>query len=156
MSDSDEMPPLEDDVNYPEGRTFPVGTTTAASTAHQSNFSNIVDVSYENDDSDCDDEDAWEEIEENITGNTKCLFCDKVLQAVRVCLAHMLDIHGFDFVAFVCKFKLDQISYIKLVNYVRQEQPPPDKLFAENTVKWNCESFLKPVLNEDALLMFGE
>ncbi|KAG7174128.1 arginine N-methyltransferase 3-like [Homarus americanus] len=150
MSDCEDMPALEDDDDRPH--TSPPPTRT--SRVNNSSPPEKMTCRNECSDDDEEEEEDWEEMEEVVIGKTLCLFCGDVLSSVQVAFAHMIDAHGFDFVAFVCKFNLDQIGYIKLVNYIRGERPRPDKLFGEDKIKWESNCYMKPVLDEDSLLMY--
>ncbi|XP_045610787.2 uncharacterized protein Art3 [Procambarus clarkii] len=174
MYNGDDMPPLEEDVcevcptpAAPQGRSGPNVNSSCPRVSRSPNVNSacprarrdldklgLEDVVCEDDDSECDDEETWEEMEEVICGKTICLFCNNVSSTVHITFAHMIDAHGFDFVAFVCKFSLDQVGFIKLVNYIRREQPAPNILFTEETIKWDSTDYMKPVINEDSLLMF--
>ncbi|KAK8731020.1 hypothetical protein OTU49_007756, partial [Cherax quadricarinatus] len=150
MSDSDDMPSLEDDG----GEVQPAARTAGVRKVAHADTSRPERIECEDDTSDSDNEEDWQEMEEAISGKTICLFCDNVLPSVQLAFAHMIDAHGFDCVAFVCRFNLDQIGYIKLVNYIRQKRPSPEILFTEENVKWESSDYVKPVINDDALLMF--
>ncbi|XP_071522697.1 protein arginine N-methyltransferase 1-like isoform X2 [Panulirus ornatus] len=141
MSACDDMPCLVDDCD--EFQTY----------INPPHVSVNPEVASEDEDVDGDDEGDWEDMEEIIVRKTKCLFCDDTLPSVQISLTHMIDLHGFDLVSFICKFSFDQIDYIKLINYVRQEKPLPENLRSVDVVKWSSIAYMKPVIAEDSLLM---
>lgn len=156
MSDSDgEMPPLEDDLTSPPQPT---------PTLHMSPTPNpapVLQVSLTHDDcegSSDDDDSDWLEMEDEgeEKGSAICLFCESREKNTTTCLAHMLDSHGFDLVAFVCRAGLEQVGYIKLVNYLRATKHSPEELLALKGTPWDDDTHLTPVLRDDLLLMFGK
>ncbi|MPC20295.1 protein arginine N-methyltransferase 1-like [Portunus trituberculatus] len=154
MSKSDdEMPPLEDDPT-PVHHLTP-SSTQARCAAHST--PPATNTSATNIDSESSDDDEWlemeEEGEEEKTCAT-CLFCEATEKNSTALLAHMLDSHGFDLVQFVCNARLDQVAYIKLVNYVRATKPSPEELMVLKGTPWDEATHLTPVLKDDLLLMF--
>ncbi|KAK3862096.1 hypothetical protein Pcinc_032007 [Petrolisthes cinctipes] len=144
------MPALEEDPSPP---------SIHHRTQHQlpSTYNSLVSkevMACDSDGSEYEDEEEWEEIEESVSIKTVCLFCPVISYSVTTCLAHMIDAHGFDCMSFVCKFSLDQVGFIKLVNYVRKECPSPEDLIKQEKDVWMNNDYMKPVLNDDALLMY--
>ncbi|XP_066962795.1 uncharacterized protein [Macrobrachium rosenbergii] len=141
MTDWDDMPPLEDDDN---------------AAVHQR--TGVTQLSSQNglDQSDCsdDNEDMWEEMEEDIHMKTMCLFCDDRTLSIQTCWTHIKDVHEFDFKAFVCSQDMDQIDFIKLINFLRMEKPSPSELKSMDKITWNCDTYMKPAFEDDALLMY--
>ena len=164
MSDSEEMPPLEDDTtpvhpptpaSQPTRALHPHPHSTPPSTTCNPSAIQVV----ESDSSDDDDEAEWlevEEEEEDEKGCAACLFCDTTEKNSTVLMAHMLDSHGFDLVLFVCRAGLDQVGYIKLINYVRAKQHAPEELWMLKGTPWDDTAHLTPVLKDDLLLTFGK
>ncbi|XP_050719380.1 uncharacterized protein LOC127000026 [Eriocheir sinensis] len=153
MSNSDgEMPPLEDDSTSPQSTAI----LHLSPTPHPAPF---LEISLTHDDCEgtSDDDSDWLEMEEEEgeeKGNVICLFCESTEKNTTTCLAHMLDSHGFDLVAFVCRAGLDQVGYIKLVNYLRATKHSPEELIALKGTPWDAATHLTPVLRDDHLLMF--
>lgn len=149
------MPPLEDDPT-------PVHHLTAASAqarcaAHSTPLATNTSATHI--DSESSDDDEWIEMEEegeNEKSCATCLFCEVIEKNSTALLAHMLDSHGFDLVQFVCNAGLDQVAYIKLVNYVRATKPSPEELVVLKGTPWDEATHLTPVLKDDHLLMFGK
>ncbi|BCR84822.1 protein arginine methyltransferase RmtB [Aspergillus chevalieri] len=106
-------------------------------------------------DSDVTDEEGWEDLEpdqeefEPIVG----LFSDKIYPDVNAMLQESKDKHDFDLRKIQKEFDLDFIGLIKLVNYIRSEvkagNTAPD---VSSTDKFDDEAYMKPVLEDDALL----
>ncbi|KAK2855745.1 hypothetical protein FQN49_004887 [Arthroderma sp. PD_2] len=99
-------------------------------------------------------DDGWEDVEpeeesEPIVG----LFTDKVYPDTRSMLDECREKFDFDFVRVQRELGLDFLGTIKLVNYIRSEvkngNTKPD---VSSTALFEDEKFLKPVLEDDALL----
>ncbi|KAK7018782.1 Protein arginine N-methyltransferase 3 [Halocaridina rubra] len=148
MSEWDDMPPLEDEEPIPNPHNPPTNT--------HARFSSLN--GFDNSDDDDDDSDAmWEEMEEeeeNTVTRTKCVFCDEYKDNVPLSINHMRDGHGFDLPAFVCRWGMDQMDFIKFVNYMRRENPSPETVLKIDEMTWDNEYYMKPVLEDDVLLMF--
>lgn len=155
MSNSDgEMPPLEDDDTPVHHPTPALPTHVPHSTSPSTNTS----ATHNESDSSDDDDSDWLEMEEEgeeEKGCAICLFCEATEKNSTILLAHMLDSHGFDLVAFVCRAGLDQVGYIKLINYIRATQHSPEELLTLKGTPWDAATHLTPVLKDDLLLMFG-
>ncbi|XP_047483687.1 protein arginine N-methyltransferase 1-like [Penaeus chinensis] len=158
MEAYDDMPPLEDDDV--EVVTSPESSETMDSVQNASDaIPNRRDpvASCEDDDNDDDDdgnEEDWEEMEENTEEKIQCLFCKDEVLSINKSLSHIKEKHDFDLASFICKFNLDQIAFIKLINYIRKENPAPKQLIQEKPEKWECDSYMKPVDANDSWLMF--
>lgn len=148
MSETDDMPPLEDEMeSAQESVTQPVANQAAV------NQSKKNGATCNSDDSD-QDEDAWEEIEkEEEEEKCKCLFSDTFLPSISQCLAHMKTQYNFDLSAFVKQHNLDQIQYIKMINYVRKKNPAADVFLQMKPSDWSEDENMKPILDQDPLLM---
>lgn len=97
------------------------------------------------DDSDFTDDDDSEEESMDDTEPTTCLFCTEVLKSVDLALEHITKQHGINFSQMKTKFNMDQYSFIKLINYIRQEEGVTvDKLNSATEAYWNDEKYLKP------------
>ncbi|KAF3491198.1 S-adenosylmethionine-dependent methyltransferase superfamily domain-containing protein [Arthroderma uncinatum] len=99
-------------------------------------------------------DDGWEDVEpeeesEPIVG----LFTDKIYPDVRSMLDECREKFDFDLVRVQRKLELDFLGTIKLVNYIRSEvkngNTKPD---VSSAAAFEDEKYLKPVLEDDALL----
>lgn len=144
MSELDDMPPLEDEVES----TSQPGTNEVTTQQVEQNGVTCAG----NEDSD-QDEDGWEEMEQEQEMKCKCLFSDTYLPSITQCLTHMNTQYKFNLPAFVKQYNLDQIQYIKLINYVRKQNPTSEELLQLKVLVWNGDENMKPVLDEDPLLM---
>ncbi|XP_061396747.1 protein arginine N-methyltransferase 1 [Musca vetustissima] len=76
---------------------------------------------------------------------TTCLFCSEVLKTIDLALEHIKVQHNINFSQMKTKFNMDQYSFIKLINYIRQEEGvTADKLNSTTEAFWNDEKYLKP------------
>ncbi|XP_055375919.1 uncharacterized protein LOC129608448 [Condylostylus longicornis] len=75
---------------------------------------------------------------------TVCLFCETALQNVDEGIVHLRIEHGLDLVKLKQKFKMDQYSYIKLVNYIRKQKVDASVIDKSENVLWNDEKYLTP------------
>ncbi|KKK18372.1 S-adenosylmethionine-dependent methyltransferase superfamily domain-containing protein [Aspergillus rambellii] len=105
-------------------------------------------------DSDVSDEEGWEDVEpDDETQPVVGLFSDKIYPDARSMLKESKDKHNFDIRRIQKEFDLDFLETIKLVNYVRSQvksgNMTPD--FSSKD-KFEDEIYLKPVLEDDALL----
>ncbi|KAL4931196.1 protein arginine methyltransferase RmtB [Aspergillus undulatus] len=110
--------------------------------------------SVTSEDSDATDEEGWEDLEpDDETQPVVGLFSDKVYPDVRSMLQESKDKHNFDLKKLKKDLDLDFLDTIKLVNYIRSSVKngdlTPDVLTKE---KFEDEVYLKPVLEDDALL----
>ncbi|GIJ87859.1 hypothetical protein Asppvi_006772 [Aspergillus pseudoviridinutans] len=106
------------------------------------------------DDSDISNEEGWEDVEpDDETQPVIGLFSDKVYSDVHSMLQESKDKHGFDLRKIRKDLGLDFLGTIKLVNYVRSQvkagNTTPD---VSSKDKFEDEAYLKPVLEDDALL----
>ena len=51
------------------------------------------------------------------------------------------------------KHSLDFYSFIKLVNYIRKENPNPESLMNSKDTPWNDDKYLAPIIENDSMLM---
>ncbi|KAL4935422.1 hypothetical protein BDV06DRAFT_207069 [Aspergillus oleicola] len=110
--------------------------------------------SVTSEDSDATDEEGWEDLEpDDETQPVVGLFSDKVYPDVRSMLQESKDKHNFDLKKLQKDLDLDFLDTIKLVNYMRlsvkEGNLTPDVSSKE---KFQDETYLKPVLEDDALL----
>ncbi|KAL4992542.1 S-adenosyl-L-methionine-dependent methyltransferase [Aspergillus falconensis] len=104
--------------------------------------------------SDISDEEGWEDVEpDDETQPVVGLFSDKVYPDVRSMLKECKDKHDFDLMKIQKELDLDFLDTIKLVNYIRSSVKngymTPD---VSSKDKFQDEIYLKPVLEDDALL----
>ncbi|BFZ09981.1 hypothetical protein BsWGS_13020 [Bradybaena similaris] len=105
---------------------------------------------------DADDSDDHEEMN-MLTGNVTCLFCTLVEPSVESLLSHCSKVHSFDLVESCTKWSLDCISYIKMVNYIRQQRPTVETVevgMACHGSLWSNDVYMKAFDNEDLMLQF--
>ncbi|KAL4818003.1 S-adenosyl-L-methionine-dependent methyltransferase [Aspergillus spinulosporus] len=110
--------------------------------------------SLTSEDSDATDEEGWEDVEpDDETQPVVGLFSDKVYPDVRSMLKESKDKHDFDLRKLQKELDLDFLDTIKLVNYIRSSVKngnfTPD---LSSKDKFQSEIYLKPVLEDDALL----
>ncbi|XP_053966783.1 protein arginine N-methyltransferase 1 [Anastrepha ludens] len=94
-----------------------------------------------NSDNDGDFSDFDEEID---TEAVQCLFCEQQLPSVESGMEHLDKMHGIDFHRLKFKFHMDQYSFLKLINCIRSENVPAEKIIAAKEPFWNDEKYLKP------------
>ncbi|XP_010903482.2 protein arginine N-methyltransferase 3 [Esox lucius] len=103
-----------------------------------------------------DDDEQWQWLEDANENNLKvtCLFCDWILHDVSESLQHCLILHQVDLVELVCKHKLDDYGYIKMINYIRRVKCSGQSLseLSEGSLPWESDVFLRPALQDDPLL----
>ncbi|XP_014672540.1 PREDICTED: protein arginine N-methyltransferase 3-like isoform X2 [Priapulus caudatus] len=107
--------------------------------------------------SDSGDEEDWEECNpEPMATTATCLFCEQGFNTVDDMYCHCNVNHNFDITSVVQRFHLDDFSYIKMINYIRKEKPSVDFFGNEGCdgTPWCSESYLKPVIEDDAALQF--
>ncbi|KAL4748600.1 hypothetical protein BDW72DRAFT_151407 [Aspergillus terricola var. indicus] len=110
--------------------------------------------SLTSEDSDVTDEEGWEDVEpDDETQPVVGLFSDKVYPDVRSMLKESKDKHDFDLRKLRKELDLEFLDTIKLVNYIRNSvkngNMTPD---LSSKDKFQSEVYLKPVLEDDALL----
>ncbi|GMH33891.1 hypothetical protein BSKO_01725 [Bryopsis sp. KO-2023] len=106
--------------------------------------------------------DDWEGSgEEAAEESAQSLFENEKFPSPEKALRHDADKYGFDLPAFAVMAKLDDYDVIKLVNYIRMEVSQGNDVLEVLKSKdvgdvkpWNEEKYLKPVLEDDALLFF--
>jgi protein arginine N-methyltransferase 3 len=103
---------------------------------------------------DLKDDEGWEDAELDVEETQfKSLLDDEVFSNILEMLKHCKERHKFDFLAVRQVLALDFYDNIKLVNYIRSLVQNGEKL-PETISKsdFEDEKFLKPVLEDDALL----
>ncbi|XDV18754.1 hypothetical protein PO909_024386 [Leuciscus waleckii] len=84
-----------------------------------------------------------------------CVLCDsRTLTSVSETLHHCKADHGVDIPELVQKHRLDDYSYIKMINYIRTSKCSAESLLlaSNGPVPWNSDEYMKPVLPDDPLL----
>jgi hypothetical protein len=100
-----------------------------------------------------DDSDEWDEME--VTGEqTTCLFCPLQFLTIAVALDHCRTEHNFDLLELKNKYNMDCYSYIKMINYIRMQQPDPKILTESSVALWDDDAYLKTGEME-SWLMYG-
>lgn len=105
----------------------------------------------------CDSsEDEYEEMDEEIL-RIQCIFCSgHSFPSFEQIFAHISQEHNLDFVATCKSHNLGTFQFIQVVNYIRQNNVEPDQVDQIVASKvYDNEAYLKPVLEDDHLLMFG-
>ena len=109
-------------------------------------------------DDDCvsSDDETYEEPNEEIL-DILCIFCSIHFNTFDSIFAHIQADHGLDLLAALKSHHLDIYSYIKVINYIRKNEVAPSKVseILESKV-YDSDTFLKSVLENDGLLMFGK
>ncbi|KAL4782416.1 S-adenosyl-L-methionine-dependent methyltransferase [Aspergillus varians] len=110
--------------------------------------------SVTSDDSDATDEEGWQDLEPDDEAQPVVdLFSDKIYPDVRSMLKESKEKHNFDLRKIKKELDLDFLDTIKLVNYIRSlvkdGNITPD---VSSKDKFQDEIYLKPVLEDDALL----
>jgi len=84
------------------------------------------------------------------------LFSKKTFRTAEECIEHCRDVHGLDLNVLKKRHNMDTFSYIRFINYVRTELPSPGFVMSlSSDSKWEDESFMKPVIVDDPLLMYN-
>ncbi|KAK7176851.1 hypothetical protein R3I93_000942 [Phoxinus phoxinus] len=101
------------------------------------------------------DEEQWQSMEEGSELITVlCVLCDRTLTSVSETLQHCKADHGVDIPELVQKHRLDDYSYIQMINYIRTSKCSAESLLlaSNGPVPWNSDEYMKPVLPDDPLL----
>ncbi|XP_048041389.1 protein arginine N-methyltransferase 3 isoform X2 [Megalobrama amblycephala] len=104
--------------------------------------------------SDSDDE-QWQSMEEGSELMTVlCVLCDRTLTSVSETLQHCKADHSVDIPELVQKHKLDDYSYIKMINYIRTSKCSAENLLlaSNGPLPWNSDEYMKPAIPDDPLL----
>ena len=100
------------------------------------------------------DEQGWEDVEEDREDvQIKCLFDDKTFSSATEMLKYCKESHDFDIWKLRRDLNLEFLDLIKLINYIRtQVQSGDTKPDISSKAQFEDEKYLKPVLEDDALL----
>ena len=115
----------------------------------------MADVSSDSDVSDQEYE-SWVEVDNGLDMPATCLFCPHKSPSVEGLWAHATDSHNFSVGDLIRRHSLDNFGYIKMVNFVRKNGTGVAELMGMDSVLWGDDEYLKPILEDDALLTFGE
>ena len=116
----------------------------------------VVSESDEDGDEFDDMEDGSEEVWWKADGTKKCkdLFSGKMFFNAQQCLEYCRNIHGFNLKILKKRHNMDCFSFFRLVNYLRSQKPSPGLVMSlSSDTLWQDEKFLKPVEEDDPLLM---
>lgn len=111
--------------------------------------------SSEGDILDLKDDEGWEDAEPEEDGDTFIsLLDDEVFSDIMSMLNHCKDKYNFDFLELRQRLGLDFYDNIKLVNFIRSQVHSGNPISSSTISKedFDDEKFLKPVLEDDALL----
>lgn len=104
-------------------------------------------------DSNGENDEDWEEIGQD-EDPTKCLFCTSISQSVEKSIIHLRECHNVNLSNIKRKFNMDLYDYIKMINYIRSTNVTDIEFSKITTSLWNDEKYLKPVVEQDAWLMY--
>lgn len=118
--------------------------------------------------------DDWQSDEEGSSSEYLCLFCDLRYDSADILFDHCSSVHSFDFCGIVRDLSLGFYGSFKLINYVRSQVAKnkcwgcnlsfksiidlQNHLHSADVIKkdgifpWDCDSYLKPFIIDDALL----
>lgn len=119
------------------------------------------------DDEESDIEKDLEDWVEDEVVDIKCLFNDDIVHSMDELIAHEKDLYGFDLKSVVQSNCGDDVSIIKLLNFIRskvqQRGSAADKQFIdeingqiENKLFLEGDEYMKPVIEDDQLLFLYE
>ncbi|ESO83945.1 hypothetical protein LOTGIDRAFT_107985 [Lottia gigantea] len=117
-----------------------------------------MDDDNEYDDVEWDDDENEDNDDDNeLIGDVKCLFCDEVFKSASLLFEHCKEQHNFDIKEICVMWKLDCISYIKMINYIRKMVRPllAYKRKVREIPPWSNDEYMKPADCEDLLLQYG-
>ncbi|GFN80895.1 protein arginine N-methyltransferase 3 [Plakobranchus ocellatus] len=125
----------------------------------------VPDLVSDNDsEADCKDEDVWEDDYSDgmqdeefcpLHGSVTCLFCSDKAQSVEELLYHCSKHHNFNIVDVCRSGGVDCISYIKMINYVRQKHLGPETLLmyiSQGGTAWSGQEYMAATDPEDLML----
>ena len=100
------------------------------------------------------DSPGWEDVEDDSEDlRLTCLLCEATFPKLEAMLKHGSVAHEFDLKSVVCDHGLDFYGAIRLVNYVRtKREEGEEKVDVKDSAAWEDEKFLRPVLEDDAVL----
>lgn len=100
--------------------------------------------------------DDWDELKEEELINVSCLFCKDEFQGYNDALNHFKLQHLFDMPKLIKDYQLDDYSFRKFINFVRQHKLTPNDIGSIKRDTWNNDKYLTPIIPDDAWLMFGK
>jgi len=140
-----------------------------------SNDNKIPHIAGEFNDSDMSVDEDWVEEPCDAVGNIKyiqlnilfkmvfkifyldrCLFSSETFTSVHALLEHCKTAYQFDLSSLQKKHGMDQYSFIRLINFIRSCKPDPQEVLEYDAPLWDQEKFMKPVIEDDPLLMYGK
>jgi len=104
---------------------------------------------------DSDSGNDWEESSE-VHENIPCLFCTEITSGFPTALQHVETSHKLNFCDFIKKHIHDTYSYIKLINFIRCKEITSKQLSTLTIETWDKDEYLRPVIEDDPWLMYGE
>jgi protein arginine N-methyltransferase 3 len=82
-----------------------------------------------------------------------CLFCSEFIQSTDQFFLHSQDHHSIDILAIQQRLKLDFYGWIKLINYIRKEQPSAHHVQSLcDSRQFEGDEYLVPIIPDDPLL----
>jgi len=126
-------------------------------TARKELHENENDFDDEDEDED-DNEDGYEEVDDEKI-QIQSLFDDSVFfENVKDLFKYELDKNQFSLIKLVKKYKMDMMSYIRMINYIRKNKPSAKALNSDlennNNAPWSDDEYFKTVIEDDPLLQF--
>lgn len=113
----------------------------------------LGDMDHNVDQCDSDHSDDWNEMDNNGSEQTTCLFCSSAFHTIAVALDHCKSEHKFNLLDLKVRYRMDCYSYIKLINYIRTVKPKPEFLDENpSSPPWEDEKYLKPIETEPWLM----
>jgi protein arginine N-methyltransferase 3 len=71
-------------------------------------------------------------------------------------LDHCQTVHHFSLAALQKKHGMDQYSFIRLINFIRSCSATSREVMDMDMPIWEQDKFMIPVIEDDALLMYGK
>jgi len=171
MINETRQPPTTTTMTSSSSQIFRINNGVGASTSQSSvSAPNASDSEEDNDDEDniVDLEDGVLDADAEVrrakdlkdfVGNQKCicLACENQFSTPELAISHMNTKHSFDLVKICLTHDLDQIGYIKLINYLRKNQSKLNQVKESSfDMEQIDDSYMAPHDEEDALLRFGK
>lgn len=113
---------------------------------------NKMDITNE-DDSNSENEDEWDEMTEDDIP-ALCLFCSVTSESVDKSIIHLKENHNIILCDIKTKFKMGFYDFIKMVNYIRYNKITDTEFRNLNKSVWDDEKYFKPIIEQDAWLMY--
>lgn len=120
-------------------------------------FCRMAEPYSSSDDDDCD----WDEMEQEGT-TVLCLFCQETFPTTDDVFEHCASLHEFDIKDVASKYSLEELSYVQLINYIREHGCKPQWILkvkpplspSDEPVPWDKPEYLRPALHDDMLLTY--